>query len=77
MRVLLVEDDEMLGDGLRTGLKQAGYTLDWVTDGQSAESALKDNEFDLVVLDINLPKMSGLEVLKIYANAGKAPLCCC
>ena len=70
MRVLLVEDDELLGDGLRTGLKQAGYTIDWVTDGQSAESALTDNEFDLVVLDINLPKMSGLDVLRNLRKRG-------
>lgn len=72
MRVLLVEDDELLGDGLKAGLKQAGYTTDWVTDGQSAESALKDNEFDLVVLDINLPKMSGLEVLRNIRKRGES-----
>ena len=71
MRVLLVEDDELLGDGLRAGLKQAGYTVDWVIDGQSAESALTDNEFDLVVLDINLPKMSGLEVLRNIRKRGE------
>lgn len=71
MRVLLVEDDELLGDGLRAGLKQTGYTVDWVTDGQSAESALIDNEFDLVVLDINLPKMSGLEVLRNIRKRGQ------
>jgi len=71
MRVLLVEDDEILGDGLRAGLKQAGYTVDWVTDGQSASNAITDNEFDLVVLDINLPKMSGLEVLRNIRKMGK------
>ena len=71
MRVLLVEDDELLGDGLRAGLKQAGYTIDWVTDGQSADSALTDNDFDLVVLDINLPKMSGLEVLRNVRKRGE------
>src|SRR5210317_139911 len=71
MRVLLVEDDELLGDGLRAGLKQAGYTVDWVKDGQSADSAITDNEFDLVVLDIGLPKMSGLEVLRNIRKLGK------
>jgi two-component system response regulator QseB len=71
MRVLLVEDDELLGDGLRAGLKQAGYTVDWVTDGQSADSAITDNEFDLVVLDINLPKKSGLEVLSGIRKQGQ------
>ena len=72
MRVLLVEDDELLGDGLRAGLEQAGYTVDWVTDGQSAESALTDNEFDLVVLDINLPKLSGLDVLRNLRKRGES-----
>ncbi|NOZ51932.1 MAG: response regulator transcription factor [Gammaproteobacteria bacterium] len=72
MRVLLVEDDGLLGDGLRVGLKQAGYTVDWVMDGQSAESGLINNEFDLVVLDINLPRMSGLEVLSNLRKRGDA-----
>ncbi|MGD8641977.1 MAG: response regulator transcription factor [Gammaproteobacteria bacterium] len=72
MRVLLVEDDELLGDGLRAGLKQTGYTVDWVLDGQSAESALTDNDFDLVVLDINLPKISGMEVLRNIRKRGLA-----
>lgn len=70
MRVLLVEDDELLGDGLCAGLKQTGYTVDWVKDGQSAENALMDNDFDLVVLDINLPKLSGLEVLRNIRRRG-------
>lgn len=70
MRVLLVEDDELLGDGLCTGLKQTGYTVDWVKDGQSAENALVDNDFDLVVLDINLPKLSGLDVLRNIRRRG-------
>ncbi|WP_455205416.1 response regulator [Kaarinaea lacus] len=71
MRLLLVEDDQLLGDGLKTGLKQEGYTVDWVLDGQSAENALLDNEFDLVVLDLGLPKKSGLEVLKYVRSRGK------
>ena len=71
MRVLLAEDDDLLGDGLKTGLKQEGYTVDWVKDGQSAENALLDNEFDLVVLDLGLPKKAGLEVLKQLRISGK------
>lgn len=70
MRVLLVEDDELLGDALKSGLKQEGYTIDWLKDGQSGENALKDNEFDLMVLDIGLPKKSGLEVLKQIRSEG-------
>jgi DNA-binding response OmpR family regulator len=71
MRVLLAEDDDLLGDGLKTGLKQEGYTVDWVKDGQSAENALLDNEFDLVVLDLGLPKKAGLDVLKQIRSSGK------
>ncbi|MEJ2141411.1 MAG: response regulator [Gammaproteobacteria bacterium] len=64
MRLLLVEDDELLGDGLKAGLSMSGYTVEWLKDGHSADSALKSNPFDLVVLDIGLPDHSGLEVLK-------------
>jgi two-component system response regulator QseB len=71
MRLLLAEDDELLGDGLKTGLKQEGYTVDWVKDGQSAENALLDNAFDLVVLDLGLPKKPGLEVLRQIRGSGK------
>lgn len=71
MRLLLAEDDDLLGDGLKTGLKQEGYTVDWVKDGQSAENAVLDNEFDLVVLDLGLPKKTGLEVLKQIRSSGR------
>lgn len=64
MRVLLVEDDELLGDGLRTGLVQYGYATDWLKDGLSADQALKTENFDLVVLDLGLPKMPGITVLQ-------------
>jgi two-component system response regulator QseB len=66
MRVLLVEDDELLGDGIRTGLRHYGHTVDWVKDGKSANDAItsKYESFDLIVLDLGLPKLSGLEVLK-------------
>ncbi len=64
MRVLLVEDDELLGDGVVNGLKEFGYTVDWATDGQSAQQAILNETFDVVVLDIGLPKRSGLDVLR-------------
>ncbi len=64
MRVLLVEDDELLGDGVCTGLKQYGYTVDWVKDGLSAQHALLHEQFESVVLDLGLPKRSGVDVLK-------------
>lgn len=65
MRILLVEDDELLGDGVRNGLIQYGYTVDWVKDGNSAKQAILSTEaFDAVILDIGIPKPSGLEVLR-------------
>lgn len=64
MRVLLVEDDELLGDGVRAGLEQFEYTVDWVKDGQSALHAILTESFDTVVLDLGLPKRTGLEVLR-------------
>ena len=63
MRILLVEDDPLLGDGIRAGLAQDGYAVDWVTDGQAASTALTVEPFDLMVLDLGLPQRSGLEVL--------------
>lgn len=72
MRVLLVEDDELLGDGLRTGLMQYGYTVDWLKDGLSADQALKTEMFDIIVLDLGLPKLSGIQVLQNYRARGQA-----
>lgn len=65
MRILLVEDDELLGDGVYRGLKQYEHVVDWVKDGKSAENALKVVKFDAVVLDLGLPKQSGIDVLKL------------
>ncbi len=64
MRILLVEDDAVLGDGIKTGLSLSGYTVDWLTDGLSVETALRSETFDLLILDLNLPGKSGLDVLK-------------
>lgn len=64
MRLLLVEDDVILGDGLKVGLSLDGYAVDWLTDGVQADEALKLNSYDLVVLDLNLPRMDGMTVLK-------------
>lgn len=71
MRILLVEDDELLGDGLRTGLIQYGYAVDWLKDGASADQALKTENFDLVVLDLGLPKMAGINVLQNIRSRGQ------
>ena len=64
MRLLLVEDDSILGDGIRTGLAQEGYAVDWVTDGYLAGRALQSEHYDLLLLDLGLPRRSGLDVLK-------------
>lgn len=63
MRILLVEDDPLLGEGLQASLKLEGYAVDWLQDGESAWSALSTDTFDLMVLDLGLPGMPGLEVL--------------
>lgn len=64
MRILLVEDDRLLGDGLQAGLTQAGYAVDWLRDGESAVAALSTETFAAVVLDLGLPKRDGLSVLQ-------------
>ena len=68
LRVLLVEDDPMLADGLMRSLKQADYTVDWTADGEEAEAILRIQEFDLVVLDLTLPHMDGLEILRMLRS---------
>jgi len=64
MRILLVEDDALLGDALQAGLKQAGHAVDWTRDGIGADTALATGEYAAVVLDLGLPRMGGLEVLR-------------
>jgi DNA-binding response OmpR family regulator len=72
MRLLLVEDDPLLGDGVRTGLDQAGFAVDWVRDGAAADAALRGGGFAAVVLDLGLPKLSGLELLQALRGRGDA-----
>ena len=64
MRILVVEDDALLGDAIQAGLKQSGYAVDWMKDGVSAEQALTTEPYAAVVLDLGLPRLSGLEVLR-------------
>lgn len=63
MRVLLVEDDEQIATGVQSALKRKAYQVDWVSDGKQALNAALDNHFDLIVLDLGLPGMDGIEVL--------------
>lgn len=64
MRVLLIEDDKILGDGLRAGLTMEGYAVDWLSNGAEAGHALQNQTYELVVLDLNLPGKPGMEILK-------------
>jgi two-component system, OmpR family, response regulator QseB len=72
MRVLLVEDDSMIAQGLQTALRQEGYAVDWMRDGRSAAAALRTTAFDLVLLDLGLPERDGLEVLRELRRRGDA-----
>lgn len=72
MRILLVEDDPELGDGLTVGLRQAGFAVDWLRDGHSADQALQSESFDLIVLDLGLPRLSGMEVLNRARGRGQS-----
>jgi two-component system, OmpR family, response regulator QseB len=64
MRILLVEDDPMIGESVAEGLKSEGYAVDWVRDGQEAEASIAATAYSLVVLDLGLPRRDGIEVLK-------------
>ncbi len=70
MRILLAEDDTLLGDGLRAGLRQRGYQVDWVRDGAAAERELRAEPYAAAVLDLGLPLMDGMQVLASVRRAG-------
>ena len=70
MRILLAEDDPLLGDGLRAGLRQQGFLVDWVRDGQAAERELLAEPYAAAVLDLGLPLKDGLHVLGAVREAG-------
>jgi len=72
MRILLVEDDRSLGEGIRTALRRGAFAVDWVEDGTAAILAANDGEFDLVVLDLGLPRVDGIEVIRRLRAAGNA-----
>ena len=69
MRILLAEDDPLLGDGLRAGLRQLGFQVDWVRDGEAAERELRAQPYTAAVLDLGLPRKDGLEVLSTIRQA--------
>jgi two-component system response regulator QseB len=70
MRILLAEDDPLLGDGVRAGLRQLGFQVDWVRDGEAAERELRSQAYSAAVLDLGLPLRDGIDVLAAVRRAG-------
>ena len=74
MRILLVEDDELLGAGINDTLTRARHAVEWVRSGTQALAALQDADFDLMVLDLGLPGLDGLEVLRRLRQTSAVPV---
>src|SRR6476469_3160057 len=72
MRVLLVEDDAMIGEAVRTGLRQEGLTVDWVREAEAGDAALRTEPYAMVLLDLGLPRKSGLDWLRDLRRRGDA-----
>lgn len=72
MRILLVEDDAMIGEAVRAALRAEHYAVDWVRDGEAAALALRTESYDLVLLDLGLPRRDGLAVLRGLRASGSA-----
>ncbi|HVL09881.1 MAG TPA: response regulator, partial [Burkholderiaceae bacterium] len=71
----MAEDDASLGEGIQTALKRAAFAVDWVKDGFAALAAINDGNIDLVVLDLGLPRMDGIEVIRqVRASGGSVPI---
>lgn len=71
MRILLVEDDFLIGDGIKTGLEKLGFNIDWFQDGEDGEEALLQAPYDAVILDLGLPGKDGLEILQSWRQKGR------
>jgi DNA-binding response OmpR family regulator len=75
MRLLIIEDDAMIGERLQKSLRKSGHAVDWLRDGALADSALQTQAFDMVLLDLGLPKRSGIEVLqRLRARSNPVPV---
>ncbi|WP_159566332.1 quorum sensing response regulator transcription factor QseB [Budvicia diplopodorum] len=70
MRVLLIEDDKLIGDGLKAGLTKLGFTVDWFTEGKIGQRAIDSAPYDAVVLDLSLPGIDGMDILREWRNSG-------
>lgn len=71
MRILLIEDDALIGDGLKIGLEKLGFSVDWFDNGQEGEEALLQAPYEAVVLDLGLPGRDGLEILRDWRSKGR------
>ncbi|PLR38538.1 two-component system response regulator QseB [Chimaeribacter coloradensis] len=71
MRILLIEDDRLIGDGLRAGLGKLGFSLDWFTDGPTGRDALRAAPYDAVILDLSLPGLDGMALLRAWRTEGQ------
>ncbi|QGM81600.1 response regulator [Otariodibacter oris] len=71
MRILLIEDDPLIGEGLKAGLSKSGFSVDWFTDGKTGLNALSSAPYDAVVLDLTLPKLDGLEILQQWRKTNQ------
>jgi len=75
MRLLLVEDDEMIAETVLESMRREGYAIDWAQDGRAAELSLGNGVYDLVLLDLGLPKKDGINLLNSYrTRGGQAPV---
>lgn len=72
MRLLLIEDDEMIGTAVRSGLREEGFSVDWIQDGAAAQRACSGSDYDAAILDLGLPGKDGLKVLAELRSAGSA-----
>ncbi|MGR5942525.1 quorum sensing response regulator transcription factor QseB [Enterobacter sp. C4G1] len=72
MRILLVEDDRLIGDGLKAGLTKMGFSVDWFTEGKTGKAALYAAPYDAVVLDLTLPEIDGLDILREWRENGRS-----
>ena len=71
MRILLIEDDQLIGDGLKIGLTKLGFSVDWFTNGEDGQEALFQSPYDAVVLDLTLPEIDGLQILDNWRKSGR------
>ncbi|QIK15489.1 two-component system response regulator QseB [Leclercia sp. 29361] len=72
MRILLVEDDKLIGDGIKAGLTKLGFSVDWFTEGETGRAALYSAPYDAVVLDLTLPGIDGLQILREWREQGRS-----